>query len=187
MTDPYPVRFCPRCGAALTHAERFGQVRPLCPACGYVHFFDPKVAAAVFVEDGARVLLIRRGVDPERGRWALPAGYIDAWEDPREAAVREVAEETGLEVRITRLVDVLHSATRPGASIIIVYAAVMTGGALCPRDDAEAAAWFGPDEIPDLAFESTRQMVDRWIAGLGAVQTKTLGTDNTDSSRMSTD
>jgi len=167
VIDPTRVRFCPLCGAALAQAERFGQLRPTCPACGYVHFFDPKVAAAVFVEDGRRILLVKRGMEPEVGKWALPAGYVDAWEDPREAAVREVAEETGLEVRLTRLVDVFHSTTRPGASIIIVYAAVMTGGALCPHDDADAAAWFGPDEIPELAFESTRQMVARWIAGLG--------------------
>lgn len=163
MTDPTPVNFCPRCGASLIRAERFGQLRPTCPDCGYVHFFDPKVAVAVFVEDGARVLLVKRGVEPEHGKWALPAGYVDAGEDPRLAAVREVAEETGLQVRITRLVDVFHSPRRPGASIIIVYAAQMLGGTLCPHDDATDAAWFGPEALPELAFESTRQIVHAWI------------------------
>ena len=165
MTDPAAINFCPRCGAALTRAERFGQLRPTCPACGYVHFFDSKVAAAVFVEDGGRILLVKRGVDPEQGKWALPAGFIDAGEDPRHAAVREVAEETGLEVRVTRLVDVFHSTRRPGASIIIVYAAEVLGGTLCPHDDALAAAWFDPDALPELAFESTRAIVHAWIEG----------------------
>jgi 8-oxo-dGTP diphosphatase len=165
VNAPLTINYCPRCGAAMTRAQRFGQLRPTCPDCGYVHFFDPKVAAAAFVEDGGRILLIQRGVDPERGKWALPAGYVDAGEDPRLAAAREVAEETGLQVRVTRLVDVFHSDRRPGASIIIVYAAQVTGGTLCPHDDAEAVAWFGPDALPDLAFESTRQIVHTWIAG----------------------
>lgn len=129
-----------------------------------MHFYDPKVAAAVFVEDGERVLLIKRGVDPERGKWALPAGYVDASEDPRQTAVREAREETGLDVRVTRLVDVFYSDYRPGASIIIVYAAEITGGELQPLDDAEAAEWFTPDSLPDIAFESTRQIVGAWAA-----------------------
>lgn len=159
-----PINFCPRCGAALEQRQCFGEQRPCCPDCGYVHFYDPKVAAAVFVEDGDHVLLIKRGVDPERGKWALPAGYVDAFEDPRQTAVREAREETGLDVRVTRLVDVFYSDYRPGASIIIVYAAEITGGELEPLDDAEAAEWFSADSLPDLAFESTREIVNTWVA-----------------------
>ena len=159
-----PVNFCPRCGAALETRECFGEPRPCCPDCGYVHFYHPQVAAAVFIHDAERVLLIKRAVEPERGKWALPAGYVDAFEDPRQTAVREVREETGLDVRVTRLVDVFHSTHRPGASIIIVYAAEVTGGELQPLDDAEAVEWFGPDELPELAFESTRKIVAAWQA-----------------------
>lgn len=163
MTLP-PMNYCPRCGEALIKEHRFGAVRPCCPACGYVHFYDPKVAAAVFIEDGDRVLLVRRGVDPERGKWALPAGFVDHREDPRATAVREVQEETGLEVRLTRLVDVFHSPLEAGASIVIVYAAEVVGGALRPQDDVEAVAWFSPEALPELAFESTRRLVEAWLA-----------------------
>ncbi|GAB4573921.1 MAG: NUDIX hydrolase [Anaerolineae bacterium] len=129
-----------------------------------MHFYDPKVAAAVFIQDGDRVLLIKRAVQPEYGKWALPAGYVNAGEDPRDTAVREVREETGLEVRITRLMDVMYSQQRPGASIIIVYAAEVLGGTLQAQDDADDAAWFTADELPELAFESTRQIVGAWAA-----------------------
>ncbi|MBN1964223.1 MAG: NUDIX hydrolase, partial [Anaerolineae bacterium] len=96
MAKHVPFNYCPRCGASLEQRMAFGQERPVCPACGYVHFYDPKVAAAVFIEQDGRVLLIKRGVEPEKGRWALPAGFIDRGEDPRHTAVREVQEETGL-------------------------------------------------------------------------------------------
>lgn len=162
-----PVNYCPRCGTALEERECFGGPRPCCPACGYVHFFDPKVAAAAFIQDGERVLLIKRAVEPERGKWALPAGYVDAFENPRATAVREVREETGLDVRVTHLIDVFHSTQRPGASIIIVYAAEVTGGTLQPLDDAEEVAWFRPEALPELAFESTLQVVGAWRAARG--------------------
>ncbi len=168
MADVPPVNYCPRCGAGLVRRECFGQVRPVCPDCGYVHFYDPKVAAAVFIErhdeQGDRVLLVKRGVEPERGKWALPAGFVDYREDPRQTAIREVREETGLEVAITRLLDVFHSQREFGASIIIVYAAEITGGALRPLDDADAVAWFTADDLPEMAFESTRRLVSAWLS-----------------------
>jgi 8-oxo-dGTP diphosphatase len=163
MALSLPVNYCPRCGTALEPRERFGGLRPCCPACGYVHFYDPKVAAAVFIQQAGQVLLIQRAVEPERGKWALPAGYVDAREDPRATAVREVREETGLDVRLTGLVDVLHSTLQPGASIIIVYAGEITGGRLQPLDDATDVAWFGPEDLPEIAFESTRLMIARWL------------------------
>ncbi len=164
MALSLPVNYCPRCGTALEARERFGGLRPCCPACGYVHFYDPKVAAAVFIQQAGQVLLIQRAVEPERGKWALPAGYVDAREDPRATAVREVREETGLDVCITGLLDVLHSTQQPGASIIIVYGGEVTGGQLQPQDDAAAADWFGPEALPEIAFASTRQMIARWLA-----------------------
>lgn len=162
------INFCPRCGAAMTEADRFGKLRPTCPACGYVHFFDPKVAAAVFVEDAGRVLLIRRAVAPEIGKWALPAGYVDRGEDPRTTAVREALEETGLTVRLTGLLDVFYNGARGngvGADIILVYAAEVVSGVLTPLDDADAADWFSPRALPELAFESTQTLIAAWQQG----------------------
>jgi ADP-ribose pyrophosphatase YjhB (NUDIX family) len=153
--------FCPQCGNELADELRFGKPHRICPACGYVHFRDPKVAAVVLIQSAGRILLVLRGVDPERGKWALPAGYVDAGEDPALAAAREVHEETGLEVRIARLVDVMFDRGK----ILIVYGADMTGGTLCAQDDVDDVRWFGPDDIPhDLAFRSTREIVDRWLA-----------------------
>ncbi len=157
------VRFCPACGSRIERREAFGRVRPVCTSCGRVHFEDPKVAVAVLVQHDGRVLLVRRVNAPQRGLWALPAGFVDAGEDPQVAAGRECLEETGLNVRITGLYDVIAGQEHPrGASIVIVYRGDVEGGTLVPRDDADAAGFFGPDELPSLAFEATRQVLERW-------------------------
>lgn len=163
MTEMESIRFCPACGASLEWREVFGRLRPVCPRCGRIHFFDPKVAAAVLVEDQGRVLLVQRASHPFQGTWTLPAGFVDAGEDPRLAAERECLEETGLEVRTTRLLDVVAGREHPrGASIVIVYQAEVLGGRLEAGDDAEAVAFFAPHELPELGFEATRRVVAEW-------------------------
>jgi ADP-ribose pyrophosphatase YjhB (NUDIX family) len=141
----------------------FGRERPVCPACGRIHFRDPKVAAAVLVERDGRVLLVRRSMEPQQGKWTLPAGFVEADEDPRQAAVRECLEETGLQVGDLKLLDVVYGAEHPrGASIVIVYRATILGGELTAGDDAEAVGFFGPDELPPQAFLATRHALALW-------------------------
>ena len=121
------------------------------------------MAAGVLVIQGGKVLLVRRALEPMQGRWSLPAGFVDAEEDPRLAAVRECREETGLEVETTGVLDVFSGREHPaGADIVLVFTAESLGGELRPGDDAEAAAFFGPDEIPPLAFQATRRSIEVW-------------------------
>lgn len=158
-------QFCPRCGHALADVLKFGRMRRVCPNCDYIYFENPKVAAVVFLEQEGRLLLVRRGVDPQKGLWALPAGYIDYGEDPQSAAIREVAEETGLIINVERLIDVMFD----GATIVIIYAATVIGGKLTAQDDAEESRWFAAHELPEsteLAFRSTQLVVSSWVAGL---------------------
>ena len=93
-----PIRFCPHCGIAVETREFAGKERPVCPQCDWVYFPDPKVAAGVLVIQDDKVLLVRRVMKPQRGYWGIPAGFVDAFEDPARAAERECLEETGLEV-----------------------------------------------------------------------------------------
>ncbi len=160
MSNREPINFCQACGARLERRESFGRLRPVCPSCGRVHFSDPKVAAAVLVEQDGGVLLVRRMNVPQQGKWTLPAGFVEADENPELAAVRECLEETGLHVRITGLLDVLFGIEHPrGASIVILYRGEVLGGSLSAKDDADAVGFFKPDELPPLAFEATRKAV----------------------------
>lgn len=159
-------RFCDRCGTSLVEAERFGRTRPFCITCERTIFEDPKVAVVVFVVEGDSVLLVKRLHDPGKGGWALPAGFVDADEDPRLAAVRETQEETGLQVEIVALLDVLHRPDPDGlADIIIAYRGHVIGGTLTAADDAEDAAWFPRDALPSLALVTTRRLVEGWLGG----------------------
>jgi ADP-ribose pyrophosphatase YjhB (NUDIX family) len=125
-----------------------------------VYFADPKVATAALVERDGKVLLARRAGDPQRGLWTLPAGFVDAGEDPAEAARRECLEETGLQVRITGLVSVLAGQEHPrGAHIFIVYRAEIVGGELRADDDVDQVDFFAYDDLPPLAFKTTRRIL----------------------------
>ena len=149
--------YCPRCGTSVIYKELYGKVRAVCPQCEWIHFIDPKVAAAVLIEQDGRVLLVRRAGEPFRGLWSLPAGFINGGEDPAQAAARECLEETGLTVRVTRVLDIISGKEHPrGADFIIVYQAEVIEGELKPDDDADAVEWFERENLPQLAFRATQ-------------------------------
>ena len=160
MAGDVDVKFCPRCGAKVAHEDKFGMLRPVCPQCEWIHFVNPKVAAAVLIEKDGRVLLVRRANEPYRGLWTLPAGFVNGNEDPAEAAARECLEETGLNVHVTRVLDVIAGREhKRGADFIIVYLAEVVSGELMADDDADAAEWFARSELPPLAFQATQKIL----------------------------
>jgi ADP-ribose pyrophosphatase YjhB (NUDIX family) len=163
---PEYIRYCPRCATPMIDRQVGDKIRRACPNCGHIHFTDPKVGVGVVVLANDRILLIKRAMHPNRGKWSLPAGYLDYGEDPQETAAREVLEETNLQVVINGLVDVYYNAQvleQGGASIFILYRAQLVNGRLKAGDDADDAAFFGPGELPELAFDSTRDAVATWL------------------------
>ena len=102
-------RFCPVCGGAL-EARALKAAEPtrlVCLRCGYVFYLDPKVAVGTIIRDDRdRIVLVRRAIEPGYGKWVFPGGYVDRGEEVQIAAIREAREETGLEVRIERLVNI---------------------------------------------------------------------------------
>jgi ADP-ribose pyrophosphatase YjhB (NUDIX family) len=153
-----PIRFCPYCGSPVELTLQFGEQRPTCPSCGWIYFADPKVAAGVLVERDGQVLLTRRVNEPMRGLWSIPAGFMNAREDPARAAERECLEETGLMVRATALVELISGREHEnGADMVLVYRAEIVGGELRAGDDADKAEFFAYDALPPLAFAATRK------------------------------
>lgn len=156
---PPDVRFCSRCGAPLQLRPVAGRLRPACEKCDFAHFADPKVGVGVQLVRTGRLLLVQRRMQPGRGRWSLPGGYLDAGDDPRVTAAREVLEETGLRIGVGRIVDVYYNGPGPGASVFLLYEGLDRGGEPCAGDDAAAAAFFPPTDLPPLAFASTEEAV----------------------------
>ena len=106
-------------------------------------------------------MLIRRGVVPEKGKWSLPAGFMDPGEPPTDCVAREVLEETALTVQVTRLVECYYKPPGMGASVTLVYRCSVVKGELQAGDDASDAAFFNLDTLPELAFASTVDVVRR--------------------------
>jgi 8-oxo-dGTP diphosphatase len=156
------IHFCPRCGTPTVLKSLFGKERPTCPACGWMFFADPKVAVAVLIEQEGKVLLTRRINEPERGKWSLPAGFVDAFEDPEKAAERECLEETGLAVKVTGLYDIISGREHAnGSDIFLVYRAKILGGQLQAGDDADQVAYFSRGQLPPLAFRTTHKVSNK--------------------------
>ena len=159
-------RFCPVCGDSLeSRSLRDGDPeRLVCTACGFVFYLDPKLAVGTIItDDRNRVVLVRRAIEPGYGKWVFPGGYVDRGEEVRAAAVREAREETGLEVRLERLINIYSYAGR--VPVIVVYSATMMGGCLGCDEEGLEARFFEPETIPweDLAFRSTREALQEFL------------------------
>jgi ADP-ribose pyrophosphatase YjhB (NUDIX family) len=159
-------RYCPRCGGdlGLRHHLPHDPPRLTCGRCGFVFYLDPKVAAGVILEDGGRIVLARRGIEPCAGAWGFPSGYVDRGERVEDAALREVREEVGVEAGIDRLVGVYSYPGRP--VVVIVFAGRIRSGRLLPGHETREVATFPPAEIPwdELAFPSTREALRDYLA-----------------------
>jgi ADP-ribose pyrophosphatase YjhB (NUDIX family) len=154
--DP-EFKYCPVCGGKLFKStlKENEPDRLVCEICDFVFYQDPKVVACSILELNGGIVLLKRGIEPQRGKWVIPGGYVDRGEEVKAAAVRETEEECGLKIRIK---DLLGIYSYPGQiPVVIVYLAQYVGGDLSPKDETLEAQLFGETEIPwkELAFQST--------------------------------
>ncbi len=164
MSAP-PYRFCPQCGSPLDlrSLKAGDSPRLVCRECAFVFYLDPKVATGVVFSVNGGILLVRRAIEPSYGKWVFPGGYVDRGETLEAAAVREVKEESGLDVRLRHL---LGAYSYPGnAVILIVFAGEVTGGSLQMDDESLEIRTFPPAQIPwdQLAFLSTTQVLREYL------------------------
>jgi ADP-ribose pyrophosphatase YjhB (NUDIX family) len=143
--------FCPFCGAELVGRELEGRNRQCCPECDYVHFKNPLPSAAGVLLRGKKILLIKRGIEPGKGHWSLPSGFIEEGETPEEGCIREVREETGLETKVKKLLDIFHVRSNfYGEILVIVYLLEEIGGELQAGTDAQDVRFYTMDDMPYL-------------------------------------
>lgn len=157
MTDHATADFhyCPHCGTALASLTRGGRERPACDACGYVQYKNPATGVAVVIRDElGRVLMGQRASGEYAGQWCIPCGYVEWDEDVRSAAVREFAEETGLQVTTGEVIAThsnFHNSRQ--RTVGIWFAGEVVGGELAPVDgEFTALRYFDPADPPPLAF-----------------------------------
>ncbi len=154
--------YCPRCGGRLAWHEKEGRPRRVCARCGFVFYRDQRAVVGVIILEGDQILLVKRGPQVFRpGLWCIPCGNLEWGEEVREAAAREVGEETGLEVTIGDVVAVRSNFHSPwNHNVGIWFSGQVTGGTLCPGDDASEARFFPLNALPsDMAFEADREVL----------------------------
>lgn len=152
--------YCHRCGEVLGEEFVAGALRPKCGSCGEVVFFDPKLAVVVIASQESKILMVKRDIDPMMGRWSFPSGYVDRGEVVEEAAVREVREETNVEVALDSLLGVY---SRAGAPVVLVaFAASIIGGTPQAGDEAQAVKLFPADDLPPLPFPDDPEIIADW-------------------------
>jgi 8-oxo-dGTP diphosphatase len=155
-------RYCPFCQTPLNLLEIGHRQRPACPACGFTQYRNPAPTISVLVVDGDRVLLGQRRGPPGKGRWALPSGYVEWQDDFLTTGIQEVQEETGLDVEIVSILNVVSSFLSPRWHFLSIYLlARIAGGELAAGDDLAKVAWFpasGP--WPETAFEEDVAMLE---------------------------
>ena len=153
-------RFCSYCGGPLGNAHIEGQTRLVCINCGRISYQNPIPCVVAIVEQDGAVLLVQRAVDPQKGKWCLPGGFIEVGETVRDAVVRELKEETGLQCQP---VEVLGACSDLGGFygdiLIVCYQVQMLDGELAAGDDAMALDFFREDDVPQLAFRCHAQFL----------------------------
>jgi len=152
---------CSFCGHKLIRRIYEGHLRLFCTNCNEPIYENPIPATCLVVVDALdRVLLVKRSVEPKKGYWCLPGGFLEVRETPEEGALRELFEETGLSGKITRLLGVTTNPSPQYRSVLMIGYLVRTfEGTAVPGDDASDLAFFAPDALPEIAFDSHHRFI----------------------------
>ena len=161
------LRHCSRCGTELLEGPVPGEDRDRlhCPACGFIAYVNPRLVVTTIPVTGAgEAVLLRRGIEPGKGAWAQPGGFLEVDETVAEAATRETLEETGLLVDPGEIVG-LYSRLE-AAVVVVVFEARIVGGVARVTPEALEVASFAPDAIPwdEIAFKTSYWAIRDWVA-----------------------
>jgi ADP-ribose pyrophosphatase YjhB (NUDIX family) len=160
------LNYCSSCGASLQFGSVDGEDRDRlsCPECGHIAYVNPRLVVTTLpITESGDLVLLRRGIEPGRGRWAQPGGFLEIDETVHQAAIRETREETGLLVEPGEIIGLY---TRLEAAVVtIAFEAKVVGGTATITPEALEVATFTPDRIPwpELAFRTTMWMLRDWI------------------------
>lgn len=157
-------KFCSNCGARLESTQSLEPQH--CTSCGTYHYHNSKPCAGALVIQDGNVLLVKRKVEPFKGWWDIPGGFLEAGEHPEDGAKREVREETGLDVRLTRLHGIYMDTYGDSNShtLNIYYLAEPISGVPRAGSDAVDYQWFALSELPEqIAFRHARRVLADWV------------------------
>ncbi|HEX6927629.1 MAG TPA: NUDIX hydrolase [Gammaproteobacteria bacterium] len=158
------MRYCSQCGApvVLRVPEGDNLPRHVCDACSTIHYDNPRIVAGCIVTHDEKILICRRAIEPRKGFWTLPAGFMEHGETVAQAAAREAMEEACADVELDALyaiVDVIHV-----GQVHMMYRGILKGGRHKPGPESTETALVSIADIPwdELAFPSVRFTLERY-------------------------
>lgn len=162
-------RYCPRCATELELRPSAGPDpdRPTCPSCGFVHYENPTPTVQAWIDRDGSYLALRRDEEPLKGKWNMPGGFVEVGERGEEAIIREVREETGLEVEVIELIGIFDSTYGSGDDakpiFDVAFHCRITGETdeLDVSEESSEARWFPLAEFPEPAFAGEQKALAR--------------------------
>jgi 8-oxo-dGTP diphosphatase len=156
------ITFCSSCGSKTQTRLVAKQHLSVCSQCDRIFFRNPKVVVSALIENDGRVLLVLRDIEPGRGLWGMPGGYVDWDEHPEQALIRECQEEVQVRVQPLELLTVQHIQMDDEGIVLLPYRARLVAGEPMAGDEVQQVGWFRPDALPPVAFTSHRKVLQQW-------------------------
>lgn len=159
------MKFCTRCGGGIRRSvpEGDNRERAVCTRCEHIHYENPRVIVGCLVEHDGSVLMCRRAIEPRRGRWTLPAGFLELGESMAQGAARETLEEAGAAVEI--VAPYTHLDVPSIGQIYMFYRARMQTAEYAAGPESLEVNWMTPEQLPwdELAFSVVRETLRLWV------------------------
>jgi ADP-ribose pyrophosphatase YjhB (NUDIX family) len=161
-TSKKELNYCPICGEKLRLDSIEGKNRRNCHSCGFVDYKNPLPCVSIIGIKEDKIALIKRGIEPSKGSWAPPSGFMEAGEKPEETALRELYEETSLRGEVKELLGIhTHDVEIYGSLVIIIFLVRITGGDIKAGDDALDAKFFKLEEIPEMNHDFYNDAIEK--------------------------
>lgn len=158
-----PYKFCPKCKTPLKRKPIDNKKLLACPDCHFVFWNNPKPVVSVILYHQGKILMLQRAKEPLKNYWCLPGGIIDYEESPKEAILREIMEEAGVNTKIKSLVGVYRIDNDPrGVTIDIVYEANISGQVSLSEEHCQYA-FYDPQALPKKIAYKHRQAINDWL------------------------
>lgn len=153
-------KFCPKCKQQLNHLDN----HVACKTCDFVWYNNPAVATSIALIKDKKILLAKRKIAPQQGDWDILGGFVEPGESVEEGVIREMKEETGLDVEIEKYLGSVADVygERPSIPLIFTVKMINPNQQPSPHDDVEELAWFSLEEIPNnLAFKNVKITIEK--------------------------
>ncbi len=160
---PPNYKFCPFCAAELLQKVVDGKNRKYCPKDNWTYFPHVAGSCSAIVIDRGKVLMVKRNIEPHKGTWMFPSGFINYGEHPKETALRELHEETGLEAKNAELLDILQADdSREPGHFLFIYKIIGFSGELKNQEDENTeVTWVNINSQPTIGWQTHQQVFSK--------------------------